>query len=197
MFCHHIGPYQPPEPFQGRRSAWYAGDFPVSAAALNRSARAVGRRPSSEDIRYVRSRYDENVEFADHLVGRVVRMLREAGRYDDALVMLTSDHGEGFFEHGRFLHTRLLYDEFLRIPLIVKWPVTATGFAAEVDVDVSLVDLAPTIVDGLGLSQDLAGFQAGPSCRPRLTASCSPGRCSRRHAVSQRPTQSHGPVARS
>ena len=153
------GPYQPPEPFQGRRSAWYAGDFLVSAAALNRSARAVGRRPSSEDIRYVRSRYDENVEFADHLVGRVVRMLREAGRYDDALVMLTSDHGEGFFEHGRFLHTRLLYDEFLRIPLIVKWPVTATGFAAEVDVDVSLVDLAPTIVDGLGLSQDLAGFQ--------------------------------------
>lgn len=139
----------------------------MSAAALNRSARDVGRKPTSEDIRYVRARYDENVEFADDLVGQILQMLREAGRYDEALVILTSDHGEGFFEHGRFLHTRLLYDEFLRIPLVVKWPASATGFAANVDVDVSLVDLVPTIVDGFGLTQDLAGFQ-GRSLLPTV-----------------------------
>lgn len=86
-------------------------------------------------------------------------MIRGAGRYEDTMIVLTSDHGEAFYEHGYFLRTRLLYDEFLRIPLIVKWPGTATGFPAAVDSDVSLVDVVPTVVDGLALTRDMEGFQ--------------------------------------
>ena len=153
------GPYRPPEPFDGSLSRWYTGDFPQSAASLGRAARPGERKPTDEDVRYIRSRYNENVRFADHLVGRLVQMFRDAGRYDDALVILTSDHGEGFFEHGRFLHTQLLYDEFLRVPLVIKWPRGETGFATDVDPAVGLVDIAPTLVDGLALPTDQAGFQ--------------------------------------
>ena len=144
------GPYEPPAPFAGAYTDWYTGDFPVDAPALNSAARADRRQPTDDDLRYVRSRYDENVVFADALVERLLRVLREAERYNDALVVLTSDHGEGFFEHGYFLHTRLLYDEFLRIPLIIKWPQTSVGFAPVVDANVNLVDVVPTLVDGLG-----------------------------------------------
>ena len=153
------GPYRPPPPFEGRLSDWYSGDFATSASALNRAARGSESHPTWDDIRYTRARYDENVEFADHLVGRLLQMFREADRYDDAMIVLTSDHGEGFFEHGRFLHTRLLYEEFLRIPFIIKWPAALDGFMSTVDADVSLVDLVPTLVDGLGLNGDLEGFQ--------------------------------------
>ena len=153
------GPYRPPDPFDGSLSSWYTGDFPQSAASLNRAAQPAGRKPTPEDVRYIRARYDENVRFADHLVGRLVQMFRDAGRYDDALIIVTSDHGEGFFEHGRFLHTQALYDEFLRIPLIVKWPRGQGQFASELDTAVGLVDIAPTIVDGLGLDAPSPAFQ--------------------------------------
>ena len=153
------GPYEPPAPFAGAYTDWYTGDFPVDAPALNSAARADRRQPTDDDLRYVRSRYDENVVFADALVERLLRVLREAERYNDALVVLTSDHGEGFFEHGYFLHTRLLYDEFLRIPLVIKWPQTSVEFAPVVDANVNLVDVVPTLVDGLGLTHDLEGFQ--------------------------------------
>ena len=110
-------------------------------------------------MRYIRARYDENVRFADHLVGRLVETFKAAGRYDDAMVVVTSDHGEGFFEHGRFLHTALLYEEFIRIPFIVKWPASQSGFAPEVEGAVSLVDLAPTLVDGVEIPDPIPAFQ--------------------------------------
>ena len=147
-------PYQPPPPFLGTLSGWYSGDYPVRLDVLNTAHWPDGRKPTVEDVVYVRSRYDENVAFADDLVGRLLRMIQEAGRYEDAMVVLTSDHGEGFFEHGRFLHSALLYDEFLRIPLIVKWPRASSGFASTVEANVSLVDLVPTLVDGLALTGD-------------------------------------------
>ena len=153
------GPYRPPEPFDGSLSQWYTGDFPQSAASLNRASRPTGRKPTEDDVRYIRARYDENVRFADHLVGRLVQMFRDAGRYDDAVVIVTSEHGEGFFEHGRFLHTQQLYDEFLRIPLIIKWPQAQERFAADVQTPVGLVDIAPTLVDGLGLETPSPAFQ--------------------------------------
>ena len=168
------GPYRPPEPFNGSLSGWYTGDFPQSAPSLARAAQPQGRKPTDEDVRYIRARYDENVRFADHLVGELVQMFRDAGRYDDAIVIVTSDHGEGFFEHGRFIHTRLLYEEFIRIPLIIKWPQAVHGFSAEVDDTVSLVDLAPTLVDGLGLATR-TGFQ-GRTLLPLAFDGASPHR---------------------
>ena len=146
-------PYDPPAPFRGSRTGWYEGDFPVDMPALNRASRPRGRKPTAEDVRWVRGRYDENVLYADHLVGRLVDTLREAGRYEDSLVIVTSDHGEAFFEHGRFGHTRNLYDEMVRVPLVIKLPGAVSGYRGVVETPVGLVDLVPTLVDGLGLGE--------------------------------------------
>ena len=153
-------PYEPPPPYSGSLSAWYAGDFPSDARSLNQAATPLGRKPTEDDIRFVRARYDENVRFADHLVGELVQTIRDAGRYDDALIIVTSDHGEAFFEHGRFLHTRLLYDEYLRVPFVMKWPSHVSDFLPSVDSVMSLADLAPTLADGLGfILGEGIGFQ--------------------------------------
>ena len=78
---------------------------------------------SSEFSQALFDRYFEiYAQFADRLVAQIVGVTRTAGRYDDALIVVLSDHGEAFLEHDEFLHTTLLYEEFVRVPLVVKWP---------------------------------------------------------------------------
>jgi len=123
--------------------------------ALHRSARSgIGE----EAIRYVRDRYLENAAFADHLVGEIVARLERAGRYDQALVAVLSDHGEAFMEHGRFMHTRYVHREYVHVPFVVKWPAGVEGYRSRVQEPVSLLDVVPTLVDGLGLQGGEAGF---------------------------------------
>jgi arylsulfatase len=160
-FIHVLPPHEPyeaPEPFRGRYSSWYQGDFEVSADGLNRLQHDLPADEAELDeiIRYARDRYLENVEFADHLVGRLLQELDEAGRLDGALVVVTSDHGEAFLEHGRFLHTVQLYEESIHVPLLVKWPSYMSGFDHEVAQPVTLLDIAPTLIVGLGTGGAMA-----------------------------------------
>jgi arylsulfatase A-like enzyme len=154
----HI-PYTPPEPFRGRYTSDYAGDMTVEPERLRAVGPSGGHRPSEADRRYVLDRYLENVAHADRLVARVLGILVRHERYDEALVVLTSDHGEAFLEHGRFVHSLDLYREVLHVPLVIKWPRSVTGFRRVVDDPVSLLDLVPTLVDGLALGGAEDGFQ--------------------------------------
>jgi arylsulfatase A-like enzyme len=152
-------PYDPPAPHRGAYSSWYRGDMAVDAESLGRySLRRERRKLSEADLRYVRDRYQENVAFADALVGRVLDVLDRRNRYNDALVILLSDHGEAFLEHGRFKHGLDVHREMLHVPLVVKWPSSVGGFRSVVAEPVSLLDLVPSLVDGLSLSAD-HGFQ--------------------------------------
>ncbi|MGB5814944.1 MAG: sulfatase [Thermoanaerobaculia bacterium] len=152
-------PYDPPAPYRGLHSSWYQGDIPVTTGFLGQFP--SGRDPTelgADDLRYIRDRYLEHAVFADSQVAEVLSILEELDRYDDALIVVLADHGEAFLEHGFFLHGQSLYDEFIKVPLLVKWPRGIDGFSSSIDEPVSLVDLVPTLVDGLGLASD-RGFQ--------------------------------------
>lgn len=153
-------PYQPPEPFSGLYSSGYQGPMSVEAQYLSRFPHLEDPETLSEaDLQYLKNRYLENVAFADSLVARLLAELERRGRYRSSLIVLLSDHGEAFLEHGAFLHTRSLHTELLHVPLVVKWPAEEEGFAGRVSSPVSLVDLVPTLVDGLGLTGADEGFQ--------------------------------------
>lgn len=146
-------PYTPPAPWADRYAAATGGASiepgdPSFARPFQRNWDPL--EPDPADVALLRDRYDEMVAWADALVGRLLAGLRTSGRYDDALLILTSDHGEAFWEHGSFLHTRLLHDEVLRVPLIVKLPGGARG-GARWQSTVSLLDLPATLVDAAGL----------------------------------------------
>jgi len=104
---------------------------------------------SKAERAFVFELYLREVEFVDERVGWILRSLEVAGLADRTLVVFTSDHGEGFGEHDVYLHGRVLYDELVRIPLIVAGPGVAPGTR---DATVSLVDLAPTLADWAGVS---------------------------------------------
>lgn len=120
-----------------------AGVYPVDKTAENRF---FARDRSSEETERLKRRadlvYDGSVRAADELVGDVVRALEESGRLDRTILVITSDHGEELFEHGTFGHGENLYEEHLRVPLLIRVPGIVPGRRSAL---VSLVDLAPTL----------------------------------------------------
>ena len=124
-FIHLLPPHDPytaPEPFAGTRSAWYEGDVDLDLDLLRGFYDVVPADEQDEVRRFALARYEENVAHADDLVGRLIAQLRELGHYDDAIVVLLSDHGEAFGEHGAFLHGGQLFEEAIHVPLVIKLP---------------------------------------------------------------------------
>lgn len=159
----HI-PYTPPKPFRGSLTAGYeairAGDRAKTIDQVDEiTSTWAGKTPGPDEIAYVRARYDENARYADHLVGRLIDTIRSAGQYDNTMLVFLADHGEAFWEHGRFLHSAHVYEENVHVPFVVKWPARVGDFARIVTDPVSLIDLVPTLVDGLGLPASRAVFQ--------------------------------------
>ncbi|OFV92393.1 MAG: hypothetical protein A3H95_04830 [Acidobacteria bacterium RIFCSPLOWO2_02_FULL_64_15] len=92
------------------------------------------------------SPYDGEIAYADEIVGRLVRYLKTHQLYDRSTIVLLSDHGEGLGDHGEQEHGLFLYDETIRVPLIIKQEGNARAGARVSDV-VQLIDLVPTILD--------------------------------------------------
>lgn len=94
-------------------------------------------------------RYDAEVRYSDDIVGRVLRKMAELGLGEELLIVVTADHGEAFGdEHGLLGHQDVMYDEVLRVPLIIGAPVLKPS---RVSAPVELVDLFPTIAALAGL----------------------------------------------
>jgi arylsulfatase A-like enzyme len=81
-----------------------------------------GIPPSKEDQSKIRDAYDGNLAFADSELTKILKTLQELGMDDKTILILLADHGEAFWEHGIQGHNRTLYDEMLRIPLIIHIP---------------------------------------------------------------------------
>ena len=96
------------------------------------------------------SRYDGEIASADAIVGGLLDHLRAQGLYDRALVIFTSDHGEGLGQHGEDQHSILLYAEALRVPLLLKLPGRQRA-GESIDTPAQLADILPTVTSLLGL----------------------------------------------
>ncbi len=96
------------------------------------------------------SPYDGEVATADAIVGGFLADLKALGVYDRAIIIVTSDHGEGLGDHGEDQHSILLYLEALHVPLLLKLPGGARG-GGRVDAPAQLSDILPAVTDVLGL----------------------------------------------
>jgi len=94
--------------------------------------------------------YDGEVATADAIVGAFLDTLKKLGVYDRAIVIVTSDHGEGLGQHGEQQHSIFLYREAIKVPLLVKLPANS-GAGSRVVAPVQLSDIFPTVTAALGL----------------------------------------------
>lgn len=121
---------------------------PVRSGMLYTDLLEIQAELGPADLDHLRALYDAEIAYTDHQIGRLLSGLREAGRFEDALIVVTADHGEEFLERGTIGHGGTLFNEVIEVPLLIKFPRHPRGARGlVVEEPVGLVDVAPTILD--------------------------------------------------
>lgn len=123
------------------------------------------------EVEYIKARYDGELAYTDHVLRQVMLLLKRHGSWDNAVVVITSDHGEAMYQHGRFDHRWALYPEQIRVPLVIRRPnavhggVRMRGFASGVDLLPTILSAArvevPQGTEGIDLLRDEASGHTG------------------------------------
>jgi Tfp pilus assembly protein PilF len=109
--------------------------------------------PPDPSLRHGETGYQAELAYVDKLLGDFFAFLEHRGLFDKALIVFTSDHGEGLGEHGETSHGYFIYQSTLHVPLIVHWPAGAKRLPQNhIDEPANLIDVAPTILDAVGLA---------------------------------------------
>jgi arylsulfatase A-like enzyme len=180
--------YRSIEPIEALFTSDYAGHADGSTAQLLRATRGEVRFDESDRRRLV-DLYDAGIRQLDGELGRVVDWLDGRGILERVLLIVTSDHGEEFLEHGGVLHARTHYDEVIRIPLIVRGPGVPRG--ERVRHAASISDVAPTLLARAGLAstgmdgRDLTSFWNRRAPLPSDFVYADGGRGNRRAVATQ------------
>jgi arylsulfatase A-like enzyme len=141
-------PYIPPPPFD---TLYDRKDQDFTLTEYFRMQKQVmkgERKVTEEEYHHYRSQYDGGIAYIDHHLGKLIERLQDLSLYDNALLVITSDHGEVFGERGLIGHASSVYQDQVHVPLFVKFP--NTNRPRVVEEMVSLVDLMPTILDTSG-----------------------------------------------
>ncbi len=154
LFDPHLD-YDPPAGWMDKHATFRADPpLPLSLQDCTALCPSGGQAPPDpQDIAFVKDAYEGEINFVDTQIGRLVDELKRMGIYDRTLLIVTADHGEEFWEHGGFEHGHSLYDELIRVPLIIKPPADIPPVERVVKTQVRLVDVAPTVFDMLGIEQ--------------------------------------------
>ena len=146
VFLHYFDPHFPynaPEPFKSK-----FGNSRLPQNHLDENA------------------YAAEIAFTDHCIGRVIAKLKELDMYETSLIIVTSDHGEGLGDHGEEAHGYFIYQETVKVVLVVKLP--GLNKAHRITPVTGLVDIVPTVCSLLGIEspagiqgKDLSPFFAG------------------------------------
>ena len=171
LYVHYIEPhwpYAPPRPYDrafdaARHPPIRVGDVdPLSLASDGIAPDRVSR---------TLDQYDGEILFNDHHIARLLDGLASMGVLDNAVIIVTSDHGEEFWEHGHGGHDKTLYEEVLHVPFLLSWPGRIPA-GSTYDGMVNLVDVMPTLVDfaGLKAAPGLQGFSMAPQVLQQVPA---------------------------
>jgi len=145
-------PYQPPEPFRGRFSSGLGGSQAVDGSIAScRGVHELRLPPDHPDVARLAALYDEHVAYADDVIARLLSRLEQPASARDLLIVVTSDHGEAFLQHGAQGHNAQVHEEMLLVPLIIAGRGALRLPAAVIETPVSLLDLLPTLVEFLAL----------------------------------------------
>jgi len=150
LFVHHFNvhrPYAAPDAHLSR----FIDEVPTACRGVVFSQadleagrwQACLRDPHGVD--YLRAAYEAEISNADDLLSELLTQLSDLGVLDDTLVVVTADHGEELMDHGSLDHVRTLYDEVIRVPLIIAGPGVEPG--VRVPVLAGLTDVVPTLLE--------------------------------------------------
>ncbi|MBN1593877.1 MAG: sulfatase, partial [Candidatus Coatesbacteria bacterium] len=160
MFLHFFDPhdpYSPPAPYD---TVFAPSEGAVKVGKEHRcpvkNFIGQGRRPTDFDIEAAISLYDGEIRFVDEQLSFLFEKLKAIGIWSNTMVIVTSDHGEEFWDHGSLSHGFRLFEEQIHVPLIVKLPHFRDA-GVRIARQVGLIDIMPTVLSELEIQADLGG----------------------------------------
>ncbi len=151
LWLHYIDPhdpYAPPAPYNRLWDADYQGRWKEGTGVIFNLR--IGQILTAEEMTHIEALYDGEVAYCDEHIGRVLEELDRLGLTGNTLVLLSSDHGEEFWDHGGVMHGHTLYEECLIVPLLMRFPGRLPQ-GLRVPERVRLLDLVPTVCDLLSV----------------------------------------------
>ena len=149
LFLHFWDPhydFHPPTEYAARFHPDYQG--PIDGSGFNDAEATY----SADDMAHYRALYDAEIRYTDDHLARLFAQLEKWGIGDDVIIAIVSDHGDEFGEHGQRGHHKTLYEEVMRVPMVIR----AHGLipaGTRVGQSVANYDLAPTLLDLAGLGE--------------------------------------------
>lgn len=149
------GPYTPPKPFS---EMFFNPSEKSLCIKVNKSLSGYGGIPyyqnlgADKNFDYYVSQYDGEIRYQDAHFKRLIDALKRFGFYEQSLIIVTSDHGESMGEHNYFFaHGENLYNELMRVPLIIRYGKKLRGGRADF---VQHLDIVPTVLETAGLMKN-------------------------------------------
>jgi len=152
LYLHTVephGPYRPPEEFKKKFMPADGPRFDLDKHPGLQRTRAMSKEEKRQVADHLINLYDGEIAANDATFGRLLQNLESRGLMDETLIVVVSDHGEEFLEHGTWEHGKNLFAETLNVPLIIRFPEMGQG--VRVTPIVQHIDIMPTILDWLGL----------------------------------------------
>ncbi len=166
MFLHFfdVHDYKSPTSFESLyRSSDYNGPLKGDPSiVMSNSFKSLAK----EDINYLIDLYDGAINYVDYQLGLFFDWMKKNDQYENTLIIITSDHGEEFWEHGATGHGFTLYEEQLKVPLIIKASNKNKTRSHQPKSLVGVIDIMPTVLDYTGLPSR-SNFE-GISLRPLM-----------------------------
>jgi arylsulfatase A-like enzyme len=124
-------------------------------------------QPSESELSLLRALYEGTIRVLDRRLGALIEVLQRSDRWRNTLLVVTSDHGQAFGEHGELFHERSPYQPLLHVPLWIRWPEGEGGGTTRTE-PTSLIDIAPTLLRAAGVRPPsaLPGVALGPAPGP-------------------------------
>lgn len=165
IYIHYMDPHYPYTPkdkfFSHPNKREFTTSFPLQKSVLS-----LPGEEGHSIIQEAINAYDDEILFNDKMIGRLMQTLKNKNMYSNSIIIITSDHGEEFFEHGNCEHGNSLYDEVLKVPLIIRLPdkihKTINQIANQVDILPTILSLLkkpiPKDIEGINLLDNKRNF---------------------------------------
>jgi len=156
LFLHTFqihGPYESPQPWN---KTFLADGAKWEKIGLMNFLESNGKDYpfTQSEVENIVALYDGEILYTDEtLIKPLISLLKDLGIYDNSLIVITADHGEEFNDHGGWLHSQTLYEEMLRVPLLIKFP-NSKFKGTSVEARCRSIDIVPTILDVASVSFD-------------------------------------------
>lgn len=174
LFLYYLDPhtyYDPPPPYDVKFDSTYTGTLTAEVYGHGHDVVSGDIIPTERDIEHLIALYDGEINYWDFELGKMLMFLKDKGLLDNSIVVATSDHGQMFGEHGKWVHRNSLYEEVVRVPLLMSYPGTISA-GQVLTAPVHMMDITPTLLDMVGIT--VPSHMDGQSLLPQMQGAAAP-----------------------